>query len=254
MEVACLITKADGQDRIKESMDKLQIKAQVRDVKNSKPGKLRKQGLLPAVLYGHKVQNTALTINAREFDKILRKAGESTIVELITDDGKTHPVLIHEVQYHYLTSAPTHADFYEVSMTEKLKAKVALEFTGESQAVKAMGGVLVKVLSEVEVECLPVDLPHNIEVSIEPLKTLTDSIHVKDIKVPAKVKILTNGDEMLVKVQPPRDVEAELAAPVVEDVSKVEGAAEIKPEAAVEGAVGDKAEKKEDKKEKEEKK
>ncbi len=223
-------------------MDKLQIKAEVRDVKKSNPQKLRQAGSLPAVLYGHKVQNAALTVNAREFDKILKKAGESTIVELMTNDGKTHPVLIHDVQIHYLTSVPTHVDFYEVSLTEKLKAKVVLEFSGESQAVKAMGGVLVKILSEIEVECLPTDLPHNITVNLESLKTLTDSIHIRDIIAPAKVKILTGADEMIVKVQPPRDVEAELSAPVVEDISKVEGAAEIKPDAAA-GSTSEKPEK-----------
>lgn len=224
-------TKADGQSQKGKIMDKLQLKAEVRDLKTTTPQKLRKAGKLPAVLYGHKIQNTALTVNAREFDKVLRKAGESTIVELITDDGKTHPVLIHEVQYHYLTSVPTHVDFYVVSMTEKLKAKVILEFVGESAAVKTMGGVLVKVLSEVEVACLPADLPHNIAVSLDALKTLQDSIHIKDLSVPLKVKILNPADEMVAKVQPPRDVEAELSTPVVEDVSKVEGAAEIKPEA-----------------------
>src|SRR4029077_3576684 len=110
-----------------------------------------------------------------------------------TGDGKTHPVLIHDIQNHYLTSRPIHVDFYEVSMTEKLKAKVALEFTGESGAVKTMGGVLVKVLNEVEVECLPADLPHNIAVSLEGLKTLQDSIHVKDLVIPAKVKVVPPG-------------------------------------------------------------
>jgi large subunit ribosomal protein L25 len=232
-------------------MDKLQIKAVVRDLKKEQPEKLRKAGKLPGVLYGHKVTNASLTVDAREFDKVFKKAGESTIVELITEDGKMHPVLIHDVQIHYLTSVPVHVDFYEVSMTEKLKAKVALEFIGESAAVKTMGGVLVKVLSEVEVECLPADLPHNIPVSLESLKTLTDSVHVKDLAVSAKVKILTPADEMVIKVQPPRDVEAELSTPVVEDVSKVEGAAEDKPDAvaAKADAKPEKAEKKEAKKE-----
>lgn len=239
-------------------MDKIQLKATVRDVKSTNPKKLRKTGLLPAVLYGHKVPTQALSINAGEFDKVFKKAGESTIIELVTDDGKTHPVLIHEVQSHYLTSRPDHVDFYQVSMTEKLKAKVALEYTGESAAVKTMGGVLVKVLNEVEVECLPADLPHNILVSIASLKTLQDSIHVKDLPVPAKVKMLTEAEEMVAKVQPPRDVEAELAAPVEEDVSKVEGASEDKPVAEGEAKAADdkttKAEKPEKVERKEEKK
>jgi len=230
-------------------MDKLQLKAKVRDVKTN-PDKFRKAGQLPAVLYGHKVQNVALNVDAREFEKVLRKAGESTIIDLITEDGKTHPVLIHDLQRHYLTSAPSHVDFYEVSMTEKLKAKVVLEFLGEAPAVKTLGGVLVKVLTEVEVECLPADLPHNIPVSLDKLKELTDSIHIKDLQVPAKVKILAPADELVAKVQPPRDVEAELATPVVEDVSKVEGAAEDKPAAEATDA---KADVKAEKKEKEEK-
>jgi len=221
-------------------MDKLQLKAAVRDIKKDKPEKMRKAGMLPAVLYGNKVANLALSINARDFDKVLKKAGESTIVELTTDDGKIHPVLIHEFQRHYLTSVPTHVDFYQVSMTDKLKAKVALEFTGESKAVKQLGGVLVKVLTEVEVECLPADLPHNILVSLDGLQTLQDTIHVKNLAVPAKVKIITPAEELVIKVQPPRDVEAELSTPVVEDVSKVEGAAEDKPAAEGEAKAGDK--------------
>jgi large subunit ribosomal protein L25 len=226
-------------------MEKLQLKATLRDLKTTKPSKLRKEGILPAVLYGHKLATQALSVNGREFDKILKKAGESTIVEVVTDDGKVHPVLIHDIQTHYLTSVPTHVDFYEVSMTEKLKAKVVLEFIGEAPSVKTLGAILVKVLNEVEVECLPSDLPHNIPVSLDVLKTLQDTIHVKDLAVPAKVKILTSGDEMVAKVQPPRDVEAELAAPVVEDISKVEGAAEDKPVAEGAAAAPVKAEKKE---------
>jgi large subunit ribosomal protein L25 len=234
------MTKSDGQSHARIKMEKLQLKAKVRDIKKEKPEKMRKAGQLPAVLYGKHVPNLALSINAREFEKVLRKAGESTIVELITDDGKTHPVLIHEYQKHYLTSVPTHVDFYQINLTEKLKAKVVLEFTGESKAVKQLGGVLVKVLNEVEVECLPADLPHNILVSLDGLQTLQDSIHVKNITAPAKVQIITPGDELVIKVQPPRDVETELAAPVVEDVSKVEGAAEDKPVAEGDAKAGDK--------------
>ena len=234
-------------------MDKLQIKAENRDIKTSKPKAMRRDGKLPAVLYGHNIPTTALTLNASEFEKLLKKAGESTIVDLITADGKNHPVLIHEVQSHYLTSRPIHVDFYEVSMTEKLKTAVALEFTGEAPAVKALGGTLVKILDSVQVECLPADLPHSLTVDISSLQTFQDAILVKNLKAPAKVTIITGADEMVAKIQPPRDVEAELSTPVVEDVSKVEGAAEDKPAAegeAKEAAAEkpEKAEKKEEKK------
>lgn len=210
-------------------MDKLQLKAVDRDLKNSKPKGLRKNGHIPAVLYGHNVKNQNLAVSLSDFEKVLKKAGESTIINLVTDDGKTHPVLIHDIQNHYLTSRPIHADFYEVSMTEKLRTKVVLEFIGEPKAVKELGGVLMKNLNEVEVECLPGDLPHSLTVDISKLNTFTDAILVKDISVSDKVKVLSPAEEVVAKVQPPRDVEAELATPVVEDVSAVEGAAEEKP-------------------------
>jgi large subunit ribosomal protein L25 len=214
-------------------MESFKITASVRDIKND-PKKLRKVGTLPAVLYGNKVQNTPLSVSASEFDKIFKKAGESTLVELTTEDGKKHHVLIHDVQHHFLTSRPMHVDFLEVSMTEKLKANVALEFVGESDAVKMHGGVLVKLIDEIEVECLPSDLPHNLEIDLTGLKTLDDEIHVKDIKVPAKVTVLTEADELVVKVQAPRDVEAELAEAPVENIEAVM-AASAKPEAPAEG-------------------
>ena len=197
-------------------MEKLELKAQNRTETGKQISKLRNQGLIPAVLYGKKVQNTNLSVNAGEFEKLLKKAGESTIVELVTDDNKKHSVIIHDVQYHFLKSHPIHVDFYEVSMTDKLKAHVTLEFKGESKAVKTLGGVLMKLLSEIEVECLPADLPHNVEVDISGLNTFSDTVHVRDLKVSPKVKILTSGEETVAKVQPPRNVEAELASTVSE--------------------------------------
>lgn len=217
-------------------MNKIQLKAENRELKTNVNG-LRKAGLLPAVLYGHNVKNQHLTLNLGEFEKAFRKAGESTIIELETSDGQTHPVLIHDVQLHFLTSAPIHADFYQVSMTEKLKAKVVLEFFGESKAVKELGGVLVKVLSEVEVECLPADLPHNIPVDISRLNVIADIIHISDLKINPKVKILLGQDEIVAKVQPPRDIEAELAPAVADEKAVVEAtvAASEKPKAEEEG-------------------
>ncbi len=217
-------------------MEKFQIEAQARDPEAVNTKKLEQQGLIAAELYGHGVANVHLSINQNEFQKLLRKAGESTIIEVKTPDG-IHNVLIHEVQKHYLHSSPMHVDFYEVKMTERLTATVALEFIGESDAVKVLAGTLVKVLSEVEVECLPADLPHNIEVDISGLKTFEDTISVKDLKVSDKVTIKTDAEELVAKVQPPRDVEAELAEPVGEiDLAAVEGLADEKPVAEGEAA------------------
>jgi large subunit ribosomal protein L25 len=208
-------------------MEKIDLEAQVRPAHS--PAKLRKEGMIPAIIYGngHATEHLALSFSA--FDKAFRKAGESTLINLVVG-GKGKNVIIQDVQRHYLTGKLIHADFYEVSMTEKMNATVQLEFVGVSGAVKASGGTLVTVLHEIEVECLPADLPHNIEVDISGLNTFEDSIHVKDLKLSDKVTVLTDAQEMVAKVNAPRDVEAELSAPVVEDISKVEGAAETKPE------------------------
>lgn len=197
-------------------MEKIQLKTAVREKQGRDSKNLRKTGSIPAELYGHNVGNQHLSVNAIEFEKVLRKAGESTIIELDMADGGKKNVLIQAVQYHYLNSQPIHVDFFEVSMTEKLTATVPIEFTGESLAVKALGGTLVKVLTEVEVECLPADLPQHFEVSIEKLATFDDTITVDDLPHSDKVEIKADPEEFIAKVQPPRDMEAELAEEVDE--------------------------------------
>lgn len=199
----------------------MQLKASLREITTS-PKTLRAEGKLPAVVYGHNIKNQNLTVNAVEFEKIFRHAGESTIVDLVTDDGKSHPVIIQDVQYHTLSHSPIHADFYVVSMTEKLKASIPFDFIGEAPAVKTLGGILFKQLSEVSVECLPADLPHNIPVELSSLKNLNDAIHIKDLVVSSKIKLLAPQDEVIVKVQPPRDIEKELAPAETDEKAAVE--------------------------------
>jgi len=228
-------------------MEKIQLKSTTRtQVGDSE--KLRKSGQIPGVLYGHGIDNVHLSLNQGEFEKAFRKAGESTIIEVTTEDGKLHNVLIHDVQRHYLTSQPIHVDFYEVKMTEKLTATVPLEYVGESDAVKMLGGTLVKVINEVEVECLPADLPHNIEIDISHLKTFSDSITIKDLKISDKVEIKAEADEMVAMVQQPRDVEAELAKEMVGNVEDVEGVVKTTEEPLAEGEEAVVEDKKEEKK------
>lgn len=203
-------------------MEKYTIGAVIRNSELT-PKQLRKTGMVPAVLYGHNVETVSLAVSQNEFEKVSRKAGESSLISLDVAGLGVKNVLIHDVQKDMVKSQPIHVDFYEVSMTEKLQTMVQLDFTGESIAVKALGGVLVKALGEIEVECLPSDLPHNLPVDIGTLATFEDTIQVKDIKVPAGVTVLTPSEEVVAKIQPPREVEEELSAPVVEDVSKVEG-------------------------------
>lgn len=218
---------------LKHFMEKFQLKSEKRELnsRNAKP--VFRAGNIPAELYGHNIDNIHVAVNAIEFEKVLRKAGESTIIELVMPEGGNKNVLIQDVQYHYLNGQPIHVDFFEVSMTEKLTATVAIEFVGEADAVRVLGGTLVKVLTEVEVECLPADLPQYFEIDISKLATFSDVIEVKDIPVSDKVKILAEPDELVVKVQQPRDMEAELA-PEVDEAAAV--AAAVGPEPDAEGA------------------
>ena len=211
-------------------MEKFSLKTELRTIEEN-PNKLRAEGFLLAELYGHNVQNIHLKLNQNEFEKLYRKAGESTLIELEIPNTKTQTVLVHDVQRHFLTSKPIHVDFFAVNMTEKLTTHVSLEFTGESLAVKALGGTLVKILDSVEVECLPKDLPQHIEIDITPLATFVDQIKVSDLKVPHGVEILTSLDEVIAKVQEPRNIEEDLSVPVVEDVSAVEMVEKEAPEA-----------------------
>jgi large subunit ribosomal protein L25 len=220
-------------------MAQITINAAKRTVSGKPVNKIRKQGKIPAVVYGHKTESTNLEVNALEFAKAFRQAGESTIVNLSVE-GQNTPVLIHDVHHHYLTEQPIHVDFYAVNMTEKLTATVVLHFIGESQAVKALGGTLAKNLAEVEVECLPADLPPFLEVDISGLNTFEDVIRVSDLKVSDKVEIKASPEEVVVRVDAPRSEEEMMGLdekPVELDVTAVEGV--VKPADAAEGVGAD---------------
>lgn len=220
------------------------IEASTRDIAGRAVRNLRRSGLIPAVLYGRNVAAKSLTVPANKFEKIYKEAGESTIVKLKIAGPAVGPelvegvnVLIHDIQKHGTDESITHVDFYQVSMTEKLKAKVPLKFLGIAPAVKELGGTLVHPVSEVEVESLPADLPHEIEVDVSSLKTFEDVVRVSDLNVDkSKVHITANHDQVIVLVERPR-TEAELkeleAAPATVDIATaVEGVADKKEEAA----------------------
>ena len=232
-------------------MEQITINATKRTISGKSVSQLRKNGKLPAVVYGHNTKSENIEVNENEFLKAFRQAGESTIVTLSLE-GKNTPVLIHDVHNHYLKDTPIHIDFYAVNMSEKLTAHVPLHFIGESFAVKNLGGTLAKNMTEVEVECLPADLPQHIEVDIAVLATFDDAVRVSDLKISDKVEIKASPEELIVAVTAPRSEEElkELEEkPVDADVSAVEGV--VKPTDTPAAAEGDapKAEAKEAKKE-----
>lgn len=189
------------------------LNAQLRDTATKKAPALRRAGAIPAVLYGHNVPSRVLQVNAREFEKVYKQAGASTLVDLKIGEGEPVKVLVQEVQPHYITLKPIHVDFYQVSMTEKLTAKIPLKFMGESPAVKELGAVLVKNMQEVEVECLPQDLVHEIEVDLSGLKAFGDAVHIKDVALPPGIAVKAKADATVVLVQEPRKEEEAVTPP-----------------------------------------
>lgn len=222
-------------------MSKIALKATKRDVFGKKLQKSRKEGLIPAVLYGHGVANENLWIKYLDFNRAYEKAGENSIIE-IEMEGKKMPVLVYDTQTDAMSGSFSHIDFLQVNMKEEVEAKIPLEFVGESAAVKENGGVLVKSIEEIEVRCLPADLPSKFEINLSKLATFEDHITVADINVPNGVEIILEKETVIATVLPPRseDELAKLDEKVEADVTKVEGV--IKETPAAEG------EKKEEKK------
>jgi len=219
----------------------LSLTAKIRKDIGKKIKRLRKEGKIPAILYGPGIKNLPLEIDSKEFEKILREAGESSLVKLKIKNEKLKidefTVLIHEIEKDPLTLKPIHIDFYQPRLKEEVEALVPLIFEGESKAVKELGGTLVKNISEVKVKALPLNLPKEIKVSIEKLKTFEDEIFVSDLKLPEGVKILKDPREIVAFAAPPEKVEEELEKPIeekVEEVEKVEKKKEKEAEEEIE--------------------
>lgn len=172
---------------------------------------LRRSGFLPAVLYGPDVEATSLAVGLADFEKVLGQAGETSLVALKVGDGKAYDVLIHDVAKDPRTLKPIHTDFYAVRLDKPIEAKVPLAFVGESPAVESEGGILVKVVHELEVKALPKDLPHQIQVDVSLLARIEDRIHVRDVILPRGVAAKADPGEVVALIEPPRS-EAELEA------------------------------------------
>ena len=177
----------------------------------------RRAGRLPVVVYGHKDKPASLFVSMADFKKVFKLAGESSIITLTTPAGKKS-VLVHEVAYHPVNSELVHADLYVVEQDVMLKIKIPIEYTGLAPAVKELGGTLLKVLHELEIEALPKDLPHGITVDVTSLATLESQILVKDLVLPAGVATTHKPDEVVAGISVVKEEVEE--APV--DLSTIE--------------------------------
>lgn len=197
----------------------LKLKAEKRDIFGKDLAEVRKGGKMPAVLYGPKESNMSLLVETKEFAKILKEAGESTVVTIETPDGNKD-VLIYSVDFQPVSGEPIHADLYAVDKTKKVTVSVPIEFEGIAPAIKELGGILVKVMHEIEVEALPQDLPHDIVVDVSGLTTLESQVLIKDLVPPKGVEFLAEAEEVVASIDVAKEeVEESAEAP---DLSAIE--------------------------------
>jgi large subunit ribosomal protein L25 len=200
------------------------LKADKREVTGRKVKNLRKDGLLPANIFGKKIKSQSIQIDQAEFQKIFKEVGETGLVELQIGNDK-RPVLISNLQVDPISGLPIHADLYQVDLKEKVTAQVPVELTGESPAEKQGLGTVVQQLDEVEVEALPADLPDHFTVDLTKLEKVDDAMFVKDLDVDTKkVEIKDDPEQIVVKVEGLREEEPEeVITPAEGEEAPVEG-------------------------------
>jgi len=206
------------------------LAAEHREVLGKKVATLRRAGRLPAVVYGHGVESDSVSVDAHEFEQLRRHTGPNALVDLSVDGKKAQPVLVHSIQVHPVNRRPLHVDLFLVRMTEELTVEVPLVATGESPAVTLHGGTLLHPSESVRVRALPDHLPQSIEYSVAGIGDFDTAIYVRDLVVPSDVTLLTDPDEIIAKVQPPRVEEEPVAVAEGEaaegEAGEAEGAGE----------------------------
>jgi large subunit ribosomal protein L25 len=216
-------------------MARKELPVETREVTGKKVAVLRRSGILPGNVYGKGLESVSIQVNTDAMEKTLKVATANEVLDLkIGGEKETRPVVIQKVQRHPLTSSVLHAEFYQVSLTHTMHAEVPLVVIGTSEAIETYNGVLMTALESLSVEALPLDLPPRIEVDITPLVELEQSLHVRDLPIPANVTVLTDMDIMVVKISTPRVAEEEEAA-VVAEGEEAAAAAEGEEGAASEG-------------------
>lgn len=205
--------------------DRPSLAAQSRLETGKHVSRLRRAGRLPAVVYGHGLPSSNLSVDAHEFELFRRRTGANTLLDLVVDGGKPTPALVHGVQVHPVSRHPLHVDLFAVRMTEELTVDVPIVTTGTSVLIEREGGTLHHAIDSVRVRALPDHLPHTIEISIDGLTSFDQVIHVRDLPIPSDAHLLTDPDEVAVRILPPRVEEAAVAQPTAADGAPAEAAA-----------------------------
>ena len=217
------------------------VSAEPREVVGKKVSALRREGILPAVVYGGSQASENIQLDAREFSLLMRHTTRNTLVDLKVGTSRATPVLLQHVHEHPVRRVPMHVDFLVVSMTEAITIDVPVNYTGDSSAADKLGGTLLHLRESVSISAFATALPHAIDLDISPLDSFDGVLHVSDLIVPEGVTVLTDPEEPLARVQPPRveeepvaaaeaeGVEEEAQTPAAADVAEGGEAAEAEP-------------------------
>jgi large subunit ribosomal protein L25 len=216
------------------------LKTETRDIVGKGVKKLREQNLIPAVVYGNKMESTDITVQRRQFRQVFRQAGYSSLIDADVKD-KFVKVLVKEVQMHPVSRDILHVSFYAVDMDAELETEVPINLVGVSPAVKSNIGILSMPIDSISIRCLPADLPHDIEVNIEELKEIGDSIKVSDLTLPKGVELAygQSDEQRIAAIVPPQK---EIVEEEPEELGEVPVIGEEEAEAVGEGETGEGAE------------
>lgn len=212
-------------------MENVKLEAKNREIVGKKVKRLRAEGWIPAVLFGAKQSSIPVQVEERELGRALREAGSTALIDLyVGEENDPHIVLVRDIQRDVLTSRLQHVDFYQVQLDRKVKTSPALIIVGEAPIVEAGEAVLVQILNQVEVECLPTDLIDSIEVDVSSLESLDHSVTIGDLPVPPGVTILADPGDAVVSVVVPR-------AAFLEEEEEAAALAELELEGIMPGEV-----------------
>jgi large subunit ribosomal protein L25 len=201
---------------------------------------LRRQGLVPGIIYGHSVKPLTVEIPGKDFARMFHRAGRSHLLQLrVEGERVARPVLIKELQINPRTAEPVHVDFFQVNLLEKLTVQVPVVLVGEAPATKFDAGELLHLIHQLEVSCLPDAIPGEIDIDVSGLAEIDDAVRISEVQLPEGVELAAalDPDEVIAKIAAPR-VQEEEAAPEVEEGAEVaaEGEAQAESESAAEGS------------------
>lgn len=192
-------------------METINLEAKTREIVGRKVFELRNNNLIPAIVYGKKIQPINISVDEKTFKQVFKKAGDTTVIDLKIDD-KSHKVLIQNVDYTPTQSGIVHIEFLAISLTEKVKVKVPIVLIN-TEDPKKLGGNLIHSLNEIEIESLPNNIPHQIEVDCSVFKEFGHTIYIKDLKLDDKIKILEDSDIPIVSFDEPEKIKEEIEKP-----------------------------------------